>query len=106
MGRWVVCGVADSRDDCDTLRQAARLADHVGARLAIVRVITEPADPAGLRDALAVGSSEIAALARRCGVADDAVHRVEVGEPVEGLHRVAEQLGAVLVFRRPVAAAA
>ena len=97
MGRWVVCGVAQERDECGTLRLAARLADHVGARLAIVTVIPEPADSAELRDALGAARYTVASVARRCSVADDAVHHVEVGDPVDGLHRVAEHLDAELV---------
>ena len=94
MSTWVVCGVSIGADNCATVRRAAGLADHLGARLAIVAVVPEPADRADLRDALAAGRSAVADVARRCGVADDAVHHVEVGDPLVGLTRAADWFAA------------
>jgi K+-sensing histidine kinase KdpD len=94
--RWIVCGVAGARNDCSTLRVAAGVAERMGGRLAIVLVVDER--PAGdARESVREGRRTIACLARRCAVVDDAVHWVEVGDPVKELTRVSDDLDAELL---------
>ena len=97
MSRWIVCGVAHDRDDCTTLKMAARLAEDAGARLAIVTALPTPADGRERRETFATGRHAVADTARRCGVVDDAVQCAETGDPVEALARVSEELGAELI---------
>lgn len=97
MAHWIVCGVAGERTDCATLKVAAELADQLGARLAIVTVIGGSVDGTDKREVLSEGRAAVAGLARRCSVVDDAVHRVELGDPVDELTRVAEELDAQML---------
>jgi nucleotide-binding universal stress UspA family protein len=97
MTAWIVCGIAQTEGNAHTLKVAARLADRLGARLAMVAVIDSPADSSARRAATAQAASALAALARRWGVVDDAVHRIETGDPAERLAHVADELDAELV---------
>lgn len=97
MIRSIVCGVARDRNDCTTLKVAARLADRVGARLVVVTVVPAPAEAGRVREAAAEGRAAVAQVARQCAIVDDAVHRVEIGEPVEGLARASEDADAELI---------
>lgn len=97
MSRWVVCGIAGEKDEASTVRVAARLSEHIGARLAIVAVAPEQGTSEQVRAQLSAGGGAIARVARTCHVVDDAVHRVEFGDPADALARVGDELDASLV---------
>lgn len=97
MSRWIVCGVKPGKDECPTVRVAARLATTIGARLALVTAVPEVDEP---EDAVAHskwGRRTLDEAARKCRLPDDSVHRVEFGMPARALERAADDLRAIFI---------
>lgn len=97
MSRWIVCGVKPAKDECPTLRVAARMATTIGARLALVTVVPDVEDVEDAASHRSEGRRALSKAARKCRVPDDALHRVEFGTPADGLERVANDLRASFI---------
>src|SRR5690349_6962891 len=97
MSRWIVSGVSPGAQETTSVRVAARLADRLGARLALLTVVPEPLHSGDRQAAKSGGGLALARLAQRLGLPDDTLHRVEIGDPAGALVRVADELDAELV---------
>lgn len=103
---WLVCGVDDSRGSWDAARCAKAMADRLAAGLLLVHVAHVPVVPgaSGIPSARQELHDCTVKEARRllervtAGVGcHDAEQRVELGEPVHRLIRVAEERQALLL---------
>jgi nucleotide-binding universal stress UspA family protein len=97
----IVC-VASSDEDGHLVRAAAELADQFDARLVLLGIARDAAEPIGTEG---LGGAEtpagvrarLAAMAAGNGVGDRAEHRVEVGDPVGAVVDVADEEAAGMI---------
>jgi nucleotide-binding universal stress UspA family protein len=98
MGGTIVCGVVDTEQARDAAGLAAALAERLGLRLVLVSALD--ATPGG--DASVTARQEQDGARRLLGelagsAGGDAEGRIVLGEPAEGIARVAAEEGADLI---------
>lgn len=98
----IVCGVDESPGGVDALRVARDLSHNLEVRLVLAHVAAgyraaEGAKGLGSVQARRGANRLLERLAREHGLTDGADHRVEVGEPAEGLARIAVEEGATII---------
>jgi nucleotide-binding universal stress UspA family protein len=97
MSNWIVSGVSPGAQETTSVKVAARLADRLGARLALLTVVPDPLQPGDRQAAKSGGGLALTRLGRKLGLPDDTLLRVEIGDPADSLVRVAAELDAELV---------
>jgi nucleotide-binding universal stress UspA family protein len=106
MSDWLVCGVDDSRGSWDAARCAKAMADRLAARLLLVHVAHVLVVPGAsgipsarheLHDCTVKEAHRLLARVTAEVGCFDAEQRVELGEPVHRLIRVAEEREALLL---------
>ena len=97
MSRWILSGVSPGAEETTSVKVAARLADRLGARLALLTVVPTPSSPGDRDAAMSGGGLALARLVRRLHLPDDTLNRVEMGDPVRALVAVAAELEPELI---------